>query len=207
MKIFQPMLFVGLGGTGGLVGSELERRLRADLCGPDGTALNRLGIQLRYQLPECLQFVYADFSESELARLPHLSADNSLRAAYSRTSRATHDLLPDFDSSPEVTRMLRAVMRSEAAGWLPPREGEPKVTPLRNGAGQLPTVGRAGLFGTLRHGLAPVMGPLLQAIDAISRSGENSASSAAVPCPAVTCSWPSRWQEAPEPGSFSTTCT
>ncbi|MFD4138635.1 tubulin-like doman-containing protein [Streptomyces sp. NPDC058572] len=171
MKIFQPMLFVGLGGTGGLVGSELERRLRADLCGPDGTALNRLGIQLRYQLPECLQFVYADFSESELARLPHLSADNSLRAAYSRTSRATHDLLPDFDSSPEVTRMLRAVMRSEAAGWLPPREGEPKVTPLRNGAGQLPTVGRAGLFGTLRHGLAPVMGPLLQAIDAISRSG------------------------------------
>ncbi|MGW1725922.1 tubulin-like doman-containing protein [Streptomyces sp. NPDC002306] len=171
MKIFQPMLFVGLGGTGGLVGAELERRLRAGLCGPDGTALNRLGIPLRYQLPEFLQFVYADFSESELARLPHLSADNSLRAAYSRTSRATHDLLPDHDSSPEVTRELRAVMRDEISGWLPPRTGEPKVTPLRNGAGQLPTVGRAALFGTLRNGLDPVMGPLLQAIDAISRSG------------------------------------
>ncbi|MFE2580467.1 tubulin-like doman-containing protein [Streptomyces sp. NPDC059378] len=171
MKIFQPMLFVGLGGTGGLVGAELERRLRAELCGPDGTALNRLGIPLRYQLPECLQFVYADFSESELARLPHLSADNALRAAYGRTARATHDLLPDHDSSPEVTRELRAVMRDEVSGWLPPRTGEPKVTPLRNGAGQLPTVGRAALFGTLRNGLDPVMGPLLQAIDAISRSG------------------------------------
>ncbi|MDL5205245.1 tubulin-like doman-containing protein [Streptomyces sp. ALI-76-A] len=171
MKIFQPMLFVGLGGTGGLVGAELERRLRAELCGPDGTALNSLGIPLRYQLPECLQFVYADFSESELARLPHLSADNALRAAYSRTARATHDLLPDHDSSPEVTRELRAVMRDEVSGWLPPRTGEPKVTPLRNGAGQLPTVGRAALFGTLRNGLDSVMGPLLQAIDAISRSG------------------------------------
>ncbi|MFF8934674.1 tubulin-like doman-containing protein [Streptomyces paradoxus] len=171
MKIFQPMLFVGLGGTGGLVGTELERRLRAELCGPDGTALNSLGIPLRYQLPECLQFVYADFSESELARLPHLSADASLRAAYSRTARATHDLLPDHDSSPEVTRELRAVMRDEVSGWLPPRSGEPKVTPLRNGAGQLPTVGRAALFGTLRNGLDSVMGPLMQAIDAISRSG------------------------------------
>ncbi|MFJ8109163.1 tubulin-like doman-containing protein [Streptomyces sp. NPDC096132] len=171
MKIFQPMLFVGLGGTGGLVGTELERRLRAELCGPDGTALTRLGIPLRYQLPECLQFVYADFSESELARLPHLSAEAGLRAAYSRTARATHDLLPDHDSSPEVTRELRAVMRDEVSGWLPPRGGEPKVTPLRNGAGQLPTVGRAALFGTLRNGLDPVMGPLMQAIDAISRSG------------------------------------
>ncbi|MFE0512398.1 tubulin-like doman-containing protein [Streptomyces sp. NPDC058964] len=171
MQIFQPMLFVGLGGTGGLVGTELERRLRAALCGPDGTALNRHGIPLRYQLPECLQFVYADFSESELARLPHLSADASLRAAYGRTARATHDLLPDHDSSPEVTRELRAVMRDEVSGWLPPRTGEPKVTPLRNGAGQLPTVGRAALFGTLRNGLDSVMGPLMQAIDAISRSG------------------------------------
>src|SRR5919199_159434 len=87
MKIFQPMLFVGLGGTGGLVGAELERRLRAELC-----------------------------------------------------------------------------------GWLPPVNGEPEVTPLHNGAGQLPTVGRAALFATLRYGLAPVLEPLLQAIDAIAKS-------------------------------------
>ncbi|WP_228023402.1 tubulin-like doman-containing protein [Streptomyces acidicola] len=172
MKIFQPMLFVGLGGTGGLIGAELERRLRAELCGPDGTALTGSGGRLPYELPSCLQFVYADYSEGELARLPHLSADTSLRQAYARTSRATHDLLPaDYESSPEVTQMLRAILREEVADWLPPHAGEPKVTPLRSGAGQLPTVGRAALFATLRNGPAPVVAPLLRAIDAIAGSG------------------------------------
>ncbi|MDX2543091.1 tubulin-like doman-containing protein [Streptomyces sp. WI04-05B] len=171
MKIFQPMLFVGLGGTGGLVGAELERRLRAELCGPDGSALSRLSGNAPYQLPDCLQFVYADYSESDLMRLPQFNVDASLRAAYSRTSRATHDLLPNFDSSPEVTKMLRASMRAEVAGWLPPRTDEPRVTPLHNGAGQLPTVGRAALFATLRHGLGPVLTPLLQAIDSMARAG------------------------------------
>ncbi|CAL9392806.1 tubulin-like doman-containing protein [Streptomyces sp. enrichment culture] len=173
MNIFQPMLFVGLGGTGGLIGAELERRLRAELCGPDGTALTGSGGgRLPYELPGCLQFVYADYSEGELARLPHLSADAALRQAYSRTSRATHDLLPaDYDSSPEVTRMLRALLREEVGDWLPPHTGEPKINPLRNGAGQLPTVGRAALFATLADGPAPVLGPLHRAIDAIAGSG------------------------------------
>ncbi|MBT2899708.1 tubulin-like doman-containing protein [Streptomyces sp. McG3] len=170
MKIFQPMLFVGLGGTGGLVGAELERKLRVDLCGPDGTALQHIGGLAPYQLPDCLQFVYADFSESDLQRLPQFNVDSSLRAAYARTSRATHNLLPNFDSSPEVTQMLRASLREEVAGWLPSRDGEPRVTPLHNGAGQLPTVGRAALFATLRHSLQPVLEPLLQAIDAIAKS-------------------------------------
>ncbi len=171
MKIFQPMLFVGLGGTGGLVGAELERRLRAELCGPDGVALTgRLGGHAPYQLPSCLQFVYADYSETDLQRLPQFNVDPSLRAAYARTSRATHNLLPNFDSSPEVTKMLRASLRDEVADWLPPRVNEPKVVPLRSGAGQLPTVGRAALFATLRHSLAPVLEPLLQAIDAIAKA-------------------------------------
>ncbi|MFE5855849.1 tubulin-like doman-containing protein [Streptomyces sp. NPDC056500] len=172
MRIFQPMLFVGLGGTGGLVGAELERRLRAELCGPDGNALTAGSQRKRHQLPDCLQFVYADYSESELARLPHMNADRTLRDAYARTARATHDLLPaSYLSSPDVTRMLRAVLRDEVSDWLPPREGEPKVVPLRNGAGQWPTVGRAALFGTLRNGTAPVVEPLREAIDIISRSG------------------------------------
>ncbi|ANP50320.1 hypothetical protein J2Z21_000931 [Streptomyces griseochromogenes] len=170
MKIFQPMLFVGLGGTGGLVGAELERRLRAELCGPDGMALSRQSGHAPFQLPDCLQFVYADYSESDLQRLPQFNVDRSLRAAYARTSRATHNLLPNFDSSPEVTKMLRASLREEVAGWLPPIIDEPEVTPLHNGAGQLPTVGRAALFATLRYGLAPVLEPLLQAIDAIAKS-------------------------------------
>ncbi|MFE3722291.1 tubulin-like doman-containing protein [Streptomyces cyaneofuscatus] len=171
MKTYQPTLFVGLGGTGGLVGAELERRLRVDLCGPDGTALQHIGGLAPYQLPDHLQFVYADFSESDLRRLPQFNVDPSLRAAYARTSRATHNLLPNFDSSPEVTQMLRASLRDEVAGWLPPQDSEPRVTPLRNGAGQLPTVGRAALFATLRHSLQPVLEPLLQAIDAIAKSG------------------------------------
>ncbi|MEU9987355.1 tubulin-like doman-containing protein [Streptomyces sp. NPDC048045] len=170
MKIFQPMLFVGLGGTGGLVGAELERRLRTELCGPDGMALSRTSGHAPFQLPDCLQFVYADYSESDLQRLPQFNVDRSLRAAYARTSRATHNLLPNFDSSPEVTKMLRASLREEVAGWLPPITDEPEVTPLRNGAGQLPTVGRAALFATLRHSLGPVLEPLLQAIDAIAKS-------------------------------------
>ncbi|MEW1871847.1 tubulin-like doman-containing protein [Streptomyces caelestis] len=170
MKIFQPMLFVGLGGTGGLVGAELERRLRAELCGPDGMALSRQSGRAPFQLPDCLQFVYADYSESDLRRLPQFTVDPSLRPAYARTSRATHNLLPNFDSSPAVTKMLRASMRGEVADWLPPVVGEPEVTPLRSGAGQLPTVGRAALFATLRHGLSPVLEPLLQAIDAIAKA-------------------------------------
>ena len=167
MKIFQPMLFVGLGGTGGLIGAELERRIRADLCGPDGNLITHITGQ-PHQLPDCLQFVYADFSDSDLERLPHRTVDPSLRPAYNRTSRSTYHLLPQYDSSPEVTQMLRAAMRDETRGWLPPHDNEPRVTPLRNGAGQLPTVGRAALFGTLRHSLAPVLEPLTQAIDMIA---------------------------------------
>ncbi|WP_371623088.1 tubulin-like doman-containing protein [Streptomyces sp. NBC_01116] len=170
MALRAPMLFVGLGGTGGLVGAELERKLRVDLCGPDGTALQHIGGLAPYQLPDCLQFVYADFSEPDLQRLPQFNVDSSLRAAYARTSRATHDLRPDSENSPEVTQMLRASLREEVSGWLPPHEGEPRVTPLHNGAGQLPTVGRAALFATLRHSLQPVLEPLLQAIDAIAHS-------------------------------------
>ncbi|WP_416873271.1 tubulin-like doman-containing protein [Kitasatospora sp. SC0581] len=171
MKIFQPMLFVGLGGTGGLVGAELERRLRAELCGPDGTALTHIGGMAPHQLPDCLQFVYADFSEADLAHLPLATADPALRAAYSRTSRATPNLLPNYDSSPDITKMLRASLSDETASWLPPRANEPRVVPLKNGAGQLPTVGRAGLFGTLRDGLDPVLAPLTDAIDVLARAG------------------------------------
>ncbi len=170
MKIYQPMLYVGLGGTGCLVGAELERRLREELCGPDGTALADRGRRERFQLPDCLQFVYADYSQAELARLPHMAVEPALRPAYNRTARATHDLLPPFDSSPAATQMLRFVMHDEVQSWLPPRIGEPEVAPLRDGAGQLPTVGRAALFATLRDGLDPVMAPVSEAIDRLALS-------------------------------------
>ncbi|MFI8356557.1 SAV_2336 N-terminal domain-related protein [Streptomyces cyaneofuscatus] len=167
-----PMLFVGLGGTGGQIGAQLEHRLRSELCGPDGTALQHIGGLAPHQLPGNLQFVYADFSEAELQELPQFAADPALRAVYSRTSRVTPDLRPDFDSSLEVTRMLRTSLGDEVGDWLPPQTGEPRVTPLHDGALRLPTVGRAALFATLRHSLQPVLEPLLEAIDAIVESAD-----------------------------------
>ncbi|MCW7991129.1 hypothetical protein XF35_39450, partial [Streptomyces platensis subsp. clarensis] len=126
MKIYQPMLFVGLGGTGGRIGSELERSLRRELCGPDGTELVDGGRRLPFQLPDCLQFVYADFSESELLRQPQFRAKGAEGAAYARTSRMVRDLLPtDYDSSPEVTRMLRVALHEETRTWLPPQARQP----------------------------------------------------------------------------------
>ncbi|MFE3739386.1 tubulin-like doman-containing protein [Streptomyces sp. NPDC059134] len=171
MKIYQPMLFVGLGGTGARIGAELERGLRRELCGPDGTKLVSDGRRAPFQLPDCLQFVYADFSESELNRLPHLSAKGTEAAAYARTARVIHDLLPaNYDSSPEVTRMLRVALHDETHDWLPSQERQPRVAPLHTGAGQLPTVGRAALFATLRSGLEPVLRQLRAAIGTISGS-------------------------------------
>ncbi|WP_330113815.1 tubulin-like doman-containing protein [Streptomyces sp. MUM 178J] len=171
MKIYQPMLFVGLGGTGGRIGAELERGLRRELCGPDGTALVAAGRRAPFQLPDYLQFVYADFSEAELDKLPQFSAKGVEGAAYARTSRIIHDLLPTgYDSSPEVTRMLRVALHEETRDWLPPQDRQPRVAPLHNGAGQLPTVGRAALFATLRGGLEPVVRQLREAVSAISNA-------------------------------------
>ncbi|SOD63241.1 Tubulin like [Streptomyces zhaozhouensis] len=172
MKIYQPMLFVGLGGTGNRIGAELERTLRRELCGPDGMALTNGGQRQPFELPQCTQFVYADFSEAELYQLPHLSAKGPEAAAYRKTARAIHDLLPaGLSSSTEVTRALRVGCPEDMLDWLPPTVGEPRVAPLSAGAGQLPSVGRAALLATLRDGLEPVVAPLREAIGAIAGSG------------------------------------
>ncbi|MEU3613381.1 tubulin-like doman-containing protein [Streptomyces sp. NPDC006872] len=170
MNIHQPMLFVGLGGTGCLIGAELEQRLREELCGPDGVRLVNGSGRSRFQLPECLQFVYADFNEAELNRLPHRRVDRSLRTAYGHTAHATPGLLPPYDSSPDLTRMLRVALHDDVQEWLPPSEHEPRVAPLYHGAGQLPSVARAALFSTLRSGPEPVLAPIREAVDGISRS-------------------------------------
>ncbi|MFE6104828.1 tubulin-like doman-containing protein [Streptomyces laurentii] len=171
MKIYQPMLFVGLGGTGGRIGSELERSLRRELCGPDGTDLVDGGRRLPFQLPDCLQFVYADFSEAELLAQPQFRAKGAEKAAYARTSRMVRDLLPtDCDSSTDVSRMLRVALHEETRSWLPPQARQPRVAPLSSGAGQLPTVGRAALFATMRSGTGPVVRQLRDAIGAIGGS-------------------------------------
>jgi hypothetical protein len=176
MDIYQPMMFVGLGGTGCMVGAELERRLREELCGPDGRDLTqRVPGQgyLPYQLPSCMQFVYADLNESELTRLrSRVVPSKEHLAALARTQRVTHDLVPQFNTYQKVAMSLRTNAMDEVRPWLPPAASEPHIAPLVRGAGQLPTVGRAALFETFRNGLAPAEQPLTEAIGVISKSAD-----------------------------------
>jgi hypothetical protein len=176
MKLYQPVLFVGLGGTGCKIGAEVERKLREEICGPDGTDFllehSRKGM-LPYQLPSCVQFVYADMNQSELDRMP----DRVVPAGHEPSARATaqygRDLVPPVDSYPDLARNLRLKANDVTASWLPPAEGEPKVNPLRRGAGQFPTVGRAALFGTFMSGTAGVAREINAAIGRLARSGED----------------------------------
>jgi hypothetical protein len=177
MQIHQPMMFVGLGGTGCLVGSELERRLRDELCGPDGQDLIRLRQSsnlLRYQLPSCVQFVYADVNRAELERLPRRSvpAEEHGRAV-AFNAHYSSELVPSLNTYPEVAANLRLMAEPYVSSWLPPAEGEPRVAPLSRGAGQLPTVGRAALFETLRTGTRVVRRDLMEAAGRLSKSGED----------------------------------
>ncbi|GAB3713869.1 tubulin-like doman-containing protein [Nocardiopsis nanhaiensis] len=174
MKLYQPMLHVGLGGTGCLIGAELERRLREELCGPDGTEFQQLrpgGNLLPYQLPSCVQFVYADVNRSELDRLPERVVPGRQHlSAVEQTAHYVRDLVPSVPTYPEVARSLRLSAEATVAPWLPPVNGEPRVAPLDRGAGQFPTVGRAALFETFRGGVAPAVGPLSEAINRLATS-------------------------------------
>ncbi|WP_328475430.1 tubulin-like doman-containing protein [Actinoplanes sp. NBC_00393] len=174
-KIHQPMLFLGLGGTGCKVGAELEKRLREGLCGPDGTALQTLMRDrnlLPYQLPSCTQFVYADLSAAELQRVRReVVPGREHEQAAQKTMRLITDLVPaGLANSAEVAQSLRINLDDDTIGWLPARETDPRVGPLTHGAGQLPTVGRAVLFETLRRNRDTAMAGLREALADINQS-------------------------------------
>jgi hypothetical protein len=174
MKFYQPMLYVGLGGTGCQVGIELERRLRDELCGPDGLKLRRdEGIEelLPHELPGFAQFIYADLNEAELARVREkVSVTEDRALAAGMTNHYAQNLVPKLMTYPEVARSLRANAPAQVLDWLPPPTGEPRVSPLVRGAGQLPTVGRAALFETFRHGVDSMTAPLNTALAKIAGS-------------------------------------
>jgi len=176
MKIYQPMLYVGLGGTGCLIGAELERRLREEFCGPDGTDLQRVMAgkdMLPYQLPAFTQFVYADLNEAELQGLARrVTPTAGHEQAVSKTQHLVHGLVPRHHTYPEVARSLRVNAGDAVGDWLPPQFGEPRVAPLARGAGQLPTVGRAALVETFRGSLEPAQQPIRDAIGRLSTSGD-----------------------------------
>jgi hypothetical protein len=177
-KLYQPMLFVGLGGTGCDIGAELERRLRDAICGPDGNDFRRRSGKdalLPYQLPSCIQFVYADMNQADLDRLPRrvVPGPEHVRAS-ALTAHYVTGLVPDIVSYPELALRLRLQAGHIVEGWLPPASrDEPKVNPLHRGAGQFPTIGRASLFGTFIEGIAPAVQGIRQAVGKLATSGED----------------------------------
>jgi Tubulin like len=178
MKLYQPVLFVGLGGTGCDIGAELERRMREEICGPDGNEFRKLRAKegmLPYQLPSCVQFVYADMNQAELDRLPRRVVPGPEHIpATALTARYVTGLVPDVASYPELALRLRLQAEHVVEGWLPPAtQEEPKVNPLHRGAGQFPTIGRAALFGTFIDGIAPAVRDIRAAIGLLAGSGED----------------------------------
>ncbi len=178
MKLYQPVLFVGLGGTGCDVGAELERQLREEICGPDGQDFRKQhnrDSMLPYQLPSCMQFVYADMNQAELDRLPRRVVPSAEHEpAVALTAHYVTGLVPDVVSYPELALQLRLQAESVVKGWLPPEgRDEPKVNPLHRGAGQFPTIGRASLFGTFMDGLAPAVRDITAAVGKLASSGDD----------------------------------
>ena len=178
MKLYQPVLYVGLGGTGCNIGAEFEVRLREEICGPDGRAFSAKrgkGAMRPYQLPSCVQFVYADMNQAELDRLPRRVVPGPEHAsAVAMTAHYVTGLVPEVASYPELAVRLRLQAEHVVQGWLPPATAdEPRVNPLHRGAGQFPTIGRAALFGTFIDGIAPAVRDIRNAIGQLANSGED----------------------------------
>ncbi len=179
MRLYQPVMFVGLGGTGCAIGAELERRMREDICGPDGLDFRKLRNRedmLPFQLPSCIQFVYADLNEAELDRLPsRVVSGPEHEPAVRLTASYVRDLVPRVPGYPDLARNLRMKVPLETASWLPPASrDEPRTSSLQKGAGQLPTIGRAALFGTFAGGsITPAVQDLRTAAGRLATSGED----------------------------------
>ena len=175
-RLYQPMLFVGLGGTGCQVGVELERQMRNAICGPDGNDFRMKtgkGGMLAYQLPSCVQFIYADLNQTELKRVPgRVAPGPEYIPAVPLTAQYVTGLVPNVASYPELAMRLRLRADQVVEGWLPPQSrDEPEVNPLSRGTGQFPTIGRAALFGTFLDGNAPAIREIEGAVGRLARSG------------------------------------
>lgn len=170
MRIYQPMLYVGIGGTGCRIGAELERRLRDEWCGPTGNDLTEImpaeGLS-SFELPQCTQFLYVDLSEEELRDTGPANVELGVWAK--TASKLT------FQLSIEGYKMAADKLRGslgEMVDWLPGPQGEPEVSPFSRGAGQIPMAGRAALFLAIeRNGFDPFVGPVKWAVGKITNSG------------------------------------
>jgi hypothetical protein len=176
MKIYQRLLYVGLGGTGLKIGAQLEQILRLEMCGADGRALLQhppfSGSLSPFELPKFAQFVYADFDERERNGVRTASQRFTDEAAARNSSTFITRLTPSANSYSRVRESLQTACFPLVKDWLPPQVNEPRVSPLQDGAAQFPTVGRAALFETfLKDGRGVVDNPLQQAITRLATSG------------------------------------
>ena len=130
---------------------------------------------LPYQLPSCVQFVYADMNQAELDRLPDrvVPGPEHMPAA-ALTAHYVKDLVPRGGQLPRAGPHLRLQAARSPRGGCRPMQGEPRVNPLHRGAGQFPTIGRAALFGTFLDGPRPGgAGHPHSAIGRLAKSGED----------------------------------
>ena len=70
IEVNQRLMFVGLGGTGIKITSELEAMLRREMCGPDGTFITKKypNLELRpFELPQFIQTVVIDTDAAAVA--------------------------------------------------------------------------------------------------------------------------------------------
>lgn len=165
-------MYIGLGGTGLKVGTELEQLLRRQICGADGLQLigkGKFSSYKRDQLPTFFQSVYIDYSQQEMAGLrDHLRELDPTAIDRTTSFVAT---LSSAAAYQHIAAKLRAEHPALVAEWLPGSDGEPTHAPMSTGAAQFPTVGRAALFDRLSDvGVEGVFKPMQEAFSRLANS-------------------------------------
>ena len=165
-------MYIGLGGTGLKVGTELEQLLRRQICGADGQQLRGKGKFSSYQrdqLPTFFQSVYIDYSQQEMAGLRDFLKELDPTATDRTTSFVA--TLSSAAAYQHIAAKLRAEHPELVAEWLPGSDGEPTHAPMSTGAAQFPTVGRAALFDRLSDvGIEGVFKPMQDAFGRLANS-------------------------------------
>jgi len=172
MSYKHRFMYIGLGGTGLKVGTELEQLLRRQICGADGQALvgkGKFSSYKRDQLPPFFQSVYIDYSQQEMAGVRDFLRDLDSTAIDRTTSLVA--TLSSAAAYQHIAAKLRAEHPDLVKDWLPGPDGEPTHAPMSTGAAQFPTVGRAALFDRLSDvGIDGVFRPMQEAFARLANS-------------------------------------
>ena len=172
MSYKHRFMYIGLGGTGLKVGTELEQLLRRQICGADGNQLRGKGKFSNYkrdQLPTFFQSVYVDYSQQEMAGLRDFLRELDATAIDRTTSFVA--TLSSAAAYQHIAAKLRAEHPTLVSEWLPGSDGEPTHAPMSTGAAQFPTVGRAALFDRLSDvGIEGVFKPMQEAFARLANS-------------------------------------